>query len=143
MENVTPQVMVTPSDVSNSQIDGLKFNLDRYIKDKGNGLAPATLNAEIAGGGYVTPIIEEGRTRLEARDYETLYLEPRAGDPTRFALSVQCKSYGQNCLRSYFVDYDGSMHATAEPRPATADDPPPLRCEKITANCENIIWDPI
>ena len=143
MENVTPQVMVTPSDVSNSQIDGLKFNLDRYIKDKGNGLAPATLNAEIAGGGYVTPIIEEGRTRLEARDYETLYLEPRAGDPTRFALSAQCKSYGQNCLRSYFVDYDGSMHATAEPRPATADDPPPLRCEKITANCENIIWDPI
>ena len=46
--------------------------------------------------------------RLETRDYETLYLPPKAGDPNRFAISVLCKSYGENCLRSYFADYDGS-----------------------------------
>jgi hypothetical protein len=87
--------------------------------------------------------VEDGRTRLEARDYETLYFPPKEGDPNRFALSAQCKRYGQICLRSYFVDYDGSLHATGEPRPATADDPAPLRCENASSECEDIIWDPI
>ena len=143
MENVTAKVMVMPSDLSNSQIDLLKYSLDRYIKDKGNGLAPTTLNAEIAGAGYETPISEGGRTRLEARDYETLYWPPKAGDPSRFAISAQCKRYGEICLRSYFTDYDGSLHATGEPRPATADDPAPLRCERGASECEDIIWDPV
>ena len=143
MENVTAKVMVMPSDLSNSQMDFLKFNLDRYIKDKGNGLAPATLPGEIAGAGYETPIIEDGRTRLEARDYETLYLSPKAGDPSRFAMSAQCKRYGEICLRSYFVDYDGSFHATGEPRQATSADPAPLRCENANSECEDMIWDPI
>ena len=143
MENVTAKVMVMPSDFSNSQIDSLKFNLDRYVKDKGNGLAPPTLNAEIGGAGYENPISEGGRTRLEARDYETLYFPPRAGDSNRYALSARCKSYGQNCLRSYFVDYDGSMHAIAEPRAATADDPAPPRCEKGASECEDMIWEPM
>jgi len=144
MENVTAKVMVMPSDLSNSQMDFLKFNLDRYIKEKTNGLPPATLSADIDGStAYETPVVEDGRTRLEARDYETLYFPPRAGDPNRFALSAQCKRYGEICLRSYFVDYDGSLHATGEPRPATADDPAPLRCENASSECEDIIWDPI
>ena len=144
MENVTARVMVMPSDLSNSQMNFLKFNLDRYIKEKTNGLPPVTIHADVDGSAaYETPIVEDGRTRLEARDYETLYFPPRAGDPHRFALSAQCKRYGEICLRSYFVDYDGSLHATGEPRPATADDPPPLRCELASSECEDIIWDPI
>jgi hypothetical protein len=143
MENVTAKVMVMPSDFSNSEIDLLRLNLDRYIEDKGNGLAPATLKADFAGAGYEAPIIEDGRTRLEARDYETLYWPPKAGAPSRFAISAQCKRYGEICLRSYFADYDGSLHATGEPRPATADDPVPLRCEKGALECEDMIWDPI
>ena len=144
MENVTAKVMVMPSDLSNSQMDFLKFNLDRYIKAKANGLPPATINADIDGSAaYETPIVEDGRTRLEARDYETLYFPPRADDSNRFALSARCKRYGEICLRSYFVDYDGSFHATGEPRQATADDPPPLRCENARSECEDIIWDPI
>jgi hypothetical protein len=144
MENVTPKVMVMAGDLSNSQMGFLKFNLDRYIKEKTNGFPPATINADIDGSAaYEAPIMEDGRTRLEARDYETLYFAPTAGDPNRFALSALCKRYGQNCLRSYFVDYDGSFHATGEPRLATADDPAPLRCEKVATECEDIIWDPI
>ena len=143
MENVTAKVMVMPSDLSNSQIDLLRLNLDRYIEDKGNGSAPATLDANFAGGGYETPISEGGRTRLEARDYETIYWPPKAGDPSRFAISAQCKRYGEICLRSYFTDYDGSLHATGEPRQATAADPAPLRCENAISECQDMIWDPI
>jgi len=107
-------------------------------------LAPVTLNADAIGGlGHEMPTVEDGGTRLETRDFEMLYFPPKASDPNRFAISVRCKSYGQNCLRSYFADYDGSLHATGEPRQATAHDPAPLRCENANSECEDIIWDPI
>jgi hypothetical protein len=79
--------------------------------------------------------------RLETRDYETRYLPPRSGYATEFALSAQCKSYGLNCLRSYFADYDGNIHATSEPRQATAEDPLALRCEFVT-ECPEVDWVP-
>jgi hypothetical protein len=136
--------MVMPSDFSYSQINPLKLNIDLYIKNKGAGLAPATLNADAIGYlGYEEPIIEDGGTRMETRDFETLYLPPKTGNANRFAISVRCKSYGQNCLRSYFADYDGTVHATGEPRQATAADPAPLLCEKVTAECEDVIWGPL
>jgi hypothetical protein len=144
MENVTPEVMVMEGDFAYSQIGALKRNIEQYMKDKTNGVAPATLQAESIGSlGHEMPTIEDGGTRLETRDFEMLYWPPKAGDPNRFAISVLCKSYGQNCLRSYFADYDGSLHATGEPRQATANDPAPLRCEKVSGECEDIIWDPI
>ena len=144
MENVTPKVMVQEGDFFYLQIDALKRNIEQYMKDKSNGLAPATLNAEAIGSlGHEMPTIEDGGTRLETRDFEMLYLPPKPGDPKRFAISVQCKSYAQICLRSYFADYDGSIHATAEPRQATADDPAVFRCEKFFGECEDVIWDPI
>jgi len=144
MDNVTPKIMVMPSDFSYSQINPLKLNIDLYIKNKGAGLAPATLNADAIGYlGYEEPIIEDGGTRMETRDFETLYLPPKTGNANRFAISVRCKSYGQNCLRSYFADYDGTVHATGEPRQATAADPVPLLCEKVTAECEDVIWGPL
>ncbi len=92
MENVTAKVMVMPSDLSNSQMDFLKFNLDRYIKEKAMDWPPATINADIDGSAaYETPIVEDGRTRLEARDYETLYFprQSRRSEPVRPLSAVQ------------------------------------------------------
>src|SRR5579872_1228663 len=144
MENVTPKVMVEEGDFFYSQIEALKRNIEQYMKDKNNGIAPATLNAEAIGGlGHERPTIEDGGMRLETRDFETLYLPPKPEDPHQFALSVLCKSYGQNCLRSYFADYDGSIHATGEPRQATAKDPAFSRCERFFGGeCDDVIWDP-
>ncbi|MGB6675780.1 MAG: hypothetical protein WBE44_03710 [Terriglobales bacterium] len=144
MEKVTPKVMVQQGDFFYSQIEALKRNIEQYMKEKNNRMAPATLNAEAIGGlGHERPTIEDGGMRLETRDFETLYLPPEAGNPGQFALSVQCKSYGQNCLRSYFADYDGSIHATGEPRQATSQDPTFFRCERFFGECPDIIWDPI
>ena len=144
MHDVTPKVMVMPSDLPNSQFDSLKLNLDLYMKNKSNGVAPASLNTQIfPTPAFEPPIVEEGRTRLESRDYEILYLPPKAGEPSRFAISAQCKRYGEICLRSYLIDYDGSLHATGEPRQATADDPAPLRCENANSECGDVIWDPL
>jgi hypothetical protein len=145
MENVTPKVVVQQGDFFYSQIEALKRNIEQYIREKNNGVAPATLNAEAIGGlGHERPTIEDGGMRLETRDFETLYFPPKPGDPNRFAISVLCKSYGHNCLRSYFADYDGTIHATGEPRQATAEDPAFFRCERFfNGECPDIIWDPI
>jgi hypothetical protein len=48
-------------------------------------------------------------------------------------------SYGEDCLRSYFLDYDDIKHATAEPRPATAQDPGLLPCETAQV-CHDTVW---
>ena len=145
MENVTPKVTVQEGDFFYSQIEFLKRNIEKYMKDKTNGVAPPTLNADAIGSlGHEMPTIEDGGMRLETRDFEMLYLPPKPEDPHQFALSVQCKSYGQNCLRSYFADYDGSIHATGEPRQATAKDPAFSRCERFfDGECDDVIWDPI
>jgi len=59
--------------------------------------------------------------------------------PDSFAISAQCRTYGDGCLRSYFLDYDGIFHATSEPRPATAQDPALLSCEAAMV-CHDPIW---
>jgi len=143
-EDAVAKDMVRSNDLMYSQINFLKSNVERYMKDKNEGLAPATLNAEAIGGlGHETPSIEEDGMRLETRDYETRYFPPHAGNAKEFALSAQCKSYGLNCLRSYFADYDGSIHGTSEPRQATADDPLALRCEfAVGGECPDVDWFP-
>ena len=141
MENVTPRIMVLPSDRQYSQIDALKGNIESYIRNKGNGIAPATLNAEIMGAlGHEMPTIAEGGKRLETRDFVARYFGPKSGDAKSFAISVQCQSYAQNCVRSFFSDYDGTIHATGEPRQASADDPIPPQCENGFSECMDVAW---
>jgi hypothetical protein len=125
-----------------SQIDQMKKNIDLYLKDHGLAAAPDTLNAEIVGAdfGFEIPTVEDNGMRLRTKNFMTRYFPPQAGDPNRFALSVQCQSYGQNCLRSYFLDYDGVVHGTGEPRQATADDPPALECEQNDQRCQDVGW---
>jgi len=67
------------------------------------------------------------------------YFPPSGTPADTFAVSVQCMSYGEDCLRSYFLDYDDSKHATAEPRAATAQDPVLLPCE-TEQGCHDTVW---
>jgi hypothetical protein len=67
------------------------------------------------------------------------YFPATSETPDGFAVSVTCTSYGQECIRSYFLDYDGTVHATPEPRAATAQDPVLLPCEEEQA-CDDPVW---
>jgi hypothetical protein len=143
LENAVAKDTVRSNDLMNSQINFLKNNIARYTKDKNEGRAPTALSPGAIGDlGHERPSIEDDGLRLEIRDYETRYSPPRSNSPEQFALSARCKSYGLNCLRSYFVDYDGSIHATSEPRQATADDPLALRCEFAAGECPDVHWIP-
>jgi hypothetical protein len=125
-----------------SQIDQLKKNIESYLKDNGLPSAPEALNAQMVGTdfGFEVPTVEDNGMSLRTKNFVTRYFPPKAGDPNRFALSVQCQKYGQICLRSYFLDYDGVVHGTGEPRQATADDPPALECEQNDWPCKDVGW---
>jgi len=125
-----------------SQIDQVKKNIESYLKDHGLAATPDALNAEIVGTdfGFEIPTVEDNGMLLRTKVFVTRYFPPQAGGPNRFALSAQCQRYGQICLRSYFLDYDGVIHGTGEPRQATADDPPALECEQRDGPCEDVGW---
>ena len=71
--------------------------------------------------------------------YTIKYFLPPLGRPQDFAISAQCITYGDGCIRSYFLDYDGAAHATSYPRPATAQDSALLPCE-TTIPCHDPVW---
>ncbi len=75
--------------------------------------------------------------------YTISYFPPSASPDANFALSVQCINYGDGCLRSYFLDYDGKIHATSELRAATAQDAELLPCEAAAARYSSICNDPV
>jgi hypothetical protein len=83
-----------------------------------------------------TRVIHEPSDRL---CYKIEYFPPSGTASDAFALSVQCMSYGEACLRSYYLDYDDTKHATAEPRRATAQDPGLQPCETAQV-CEDTVW---
>ena len=78
--------------------------------------------------------------RMDARRgcYTISYSPASSGTPS-FAISAQCITYGDGCIRSYFLDYDGTVHATSEPRAATAQDSALLACE-TTIPCHDPVW---
>jgi hypothetical protein len=138
----SPYIKAATSEGRASEIEQLRANIEHYMKGRGLALAPLTLNAEAIGTtfGFQVPSLQDNGTRLEIKNYLFDYLAPGAGNPSGFAISAQCQSYGENCLRSYFVDYDGVVHATGEPRPATAEDPPALDCEQSDSPCQDVVW---
>jgi hypothetical protein len=72
----------------------------------------------------------------------TVEYSPNPSTPANtFSISMTCVSYGSGCIRSYLLDYDGKVYATAEPRPATAEDRGLLPCETVQV-CNDDVWTP-
>jgi hypothetical protein len=139
-ENAAPEIIVISGDRGYSQIGLLKNNIEHYMKYKNRGVAPAVLTPEIIGAfADETPAIDQSGTFMETKTFTYLY-SPKPGAPNQFAIWVQCQSYGQNCLRGYFLDYDGVIHGTGEPRLATREDPPALDCEILPSECKDVSW---
>ncbi len=140
--SITPShfIRAATSEQRFAEIDQLKTNIDHYMGEKVLTEAPPTLNAEIIGTtyGFYVPTIDTNGTSLEIKNYAITYFPPKAEKPSHYAISVQCQSYGKDCLRSYFMDYEGVIHGTGEPRQATADDPVALDCEASDAQCKGV-----
>jgi hypothetical protein len=77
--------------------------------------------------------VSEGPYRLE-------YFPPTAGPPNTYTISATCQSYGEACIRSFFLDQNGEIHETSEPRQPTAHDRLIPDCEKYSQTCRDIAW---
>jgi len=130
------------SEARQSEIWQLQRSIQQYMDEKHLTVAPLQLNAEMVGKEYGSevPRIQDDGITLEIQHYVFHYQRPRPGQPSQFAISVQCQSYGQDCLRSYFLDYGGILHATGEPRAATSRDPPAMDCEGSDTKCAGVDW---
>ena len=135
------RITVFSSDWTSSKIDGLRKKIEAHMRETPGGLAPAQLSPDIRGDfQYNTLSSDTSGTTLEVTNFVIRYLAPRTDAPNQFAISVQCQSYGDKCLRSYLLDYDGRIRATGEPRQATSNDPPALECEIMPSECQDVRW---
>jgi len=127
----------TMSEISASRVLILKYALDDYMKKNG-AAPPATLSALVDRpmGIQRAEIADATATLLNENVYVVRYLPPSSAHPNMFAISAVCRKYGEGCIRSYFLDFDGTIHGTGEPRPATPADPPVTRCETYGSDCQ-------
>lgn len=67
------------------------------------------------------------------------YDPPTEQTAGQFTASSECLAYGKDCIRSCFLDGFGFVHATGEPRAATAEDPRSSDCE-LEWSCRDDVW---
>lgn len=137
-EHLEPMLTEQPDDWSASRLLALGSSVRFAMKNKGMERPPSflselQLSTSPGEAGSALNTLNEG-------PYTVQYLAPRPGSSAGFALSAVCQSYGDKCIRSFFLDYDGDIHQATEPRPATTDDPLIPDCEKYAQGCRDVDW---
>jgi hypothetical protein len=135
--NYSPGIIESPNDFNASELFGFRTSVRTFMQNNG-GTPPksfATMSWEPwAGNATDDPNVR----RLGV--YEIRYIPPTSQDPTRYAVTSTCKSYGEGCLRSFLLNYDGEPHQTSEPRAAMPKDPLIPDCDKYAQTCRDIDW---
>ncbi len=88
----------------------------------------------------LSKISEYSRKMLTEGPYRFEYSPPAADAANAYTISAVCQSYGDACIRSFFLDQNGEIHETSEPRQPTADDPLIPDCERYAQSCRDIDW---
>jgi hypothetical protein len=93
-------------------------------------------------GSTPNPILQAAANsnRVEDHGYILDY-EPttdNSGKILHFNVTLRPKNFGEDAVRSYFMNDSGVIHATSEDRAATAGDPEAMTCESVIGEfCEN------
>jgi hypothetical protein len=135
-EHLDPMLTEQPDDWVASRVLALDSSVRFAMKNKGmerppSSLSELQLSTSPEEAGSSPNILNEG-------PYTVQYLAPPPGSSGGFALSAVCQSYGDKCIRSFFLDYDGDIHQATEPRPATTHDPLIPDCEKYAQGCRDV-----
>jgi hypothetical protein len=136
-ENLEPLIAEEPDDFFASKVFSLRLEIKSFMKNSGGGQPPSSLSQL----GPAAPNEQTADPDSRREDpYVLKYLPPRKDDPGRYAVSADCQSYGDACMRSFLLDYDGEVHQTAEPRPANKQDPLIPDCDKFAQTCRDVDW---
>jgi hypothetical protein len=135
--NYSPGIIETPNDFSASELFGFRSSVRIFMQN--NGRKPPESFAKISWEQWAGNATDDPNVR-RLGVYEIQYIPPTSQDPTQYAVSSTCKSYGEGCLRSFLLNYDGEAHQTSEPRAATPQDPLIPDCDKYAQTCRDIDW---
>jgi hypothetical protein len=138
LEHLEPMLTEQPDDWAASRVLALGSSVRFAMKNKGMEQPPSSLtelqlSTSPEEAGSSPNILNEG-------PYTVQYLAPPPGFSGGFALSAVCQSYGDKCIRSFFLDYDGDIHQATGARPATTHDPLIPDCEKYAQGCRDVDW---
>ena len=133
-----PSVVPTPVESQDDlQMSGIFYLRDviRLFMRTNGGTPPVMLSKmpEFSDKSAYNETLTGGHYRLE-------YFPPAVGAADKYMISAVCQSYGDICLRSFFLDQNGEIHETSEPRQPTAEDPLIPDCEKDAQTCRDIDW---
>ena len=135
-EKLVPLIAEEPNDFLASNVFTLRLEINSYMKNRGEGQPPSSLS-ELGAGSPNGQGTNADSRRVDP--YVLKYFVSR-GNGKGYAISAECQSYGNACMRSFFLDYDGDVHETAEPRPASAQDPLIPDCYKYGQTCRDVDW---
>jgi hypothetical protein len=135
--NYSPGIIETPDDFNASELFGFRSQAQMFMQD--NGGKPPESFAAISWQPWAGNATADPNVR-RVGVYEIQYIPPTSQPPTQYAVSSRCKSYGEGCLRSFLLNYDGEVHQTSEPRAATPQDPLIPDCDRYGQTCRNIDW---
>jgi hypothetical protein len=129
-----PRLVETADDFQSSRILSLREEIRLFMRTNA-GTPPETLSkmSQYADQSANGETLTEGPYLLE-------YIPPVADAPNAYMISATCQSYGDGCIRSFFLDRTGEIHETSEPRQATAQDRMIPDCEKYAQTCRDIDW---
>lgn len=137
-EHLEPLLTDQPDDLSTSRLLSLRASIRFSMKNKSLKQPPLSLS------NLTLSVPAEELTKnpdiFQEGPYTVKYLGPSGDDADRFAISAVCQHYGDACIRSFLLAYDGEVHQTVEPREATAQDPLIPDCEKHFQGCRDVDW---
>src|SRR5258708_2413911 len=137
LTKLVPEIRVFP-DVGSSKLLGLKLAIEDLMK-RNSGRPPLSFAALVdqPRGIQRWEMADSTGMVLNESPYSVRYLAPTTARPDSFAISATCSRYGDGCIRSYLLDFDGAIHGTAEPRPATSKDAVVTHCELYGSACDD------
>ncbi len=132
--SVVPTLVESQDDLQMSGILYLRDVIRLFMRTNG-GAPPEMLSKmrEFSDKSAYNETLTGGHYRLE-------YFPPAAGAANTYMISAVCQSYGDICIRSFFLDQNGEIHETSEPRQPRAEDPLIPDCEEDAQICRDIDW---
>ncbi|MGB8522863.1 MAG: hypothetical protein WCD43_07850 [Candidatus Acidiferrales bacterium] len=79
-------------------------------------------------------------TKFQSAYFVLEYFPPLSEGSDQFSMAENCAYYGTDCLRSFLYESSGDIHATAEPRAATHNDPLVSPSCLVQAKCPSLVW---
>jgi hypothetical protein len=122
-------------------VDHISRSTRNFMKKHDLVRAPDSIQEALADDDSPNICSHAGETSKEEWTHTRYAIQysPSSDVPSSFAISATCREYGSRCIRSYYQDFDGTIHGTPEPRPATAQDPPVSSCE-LDSPCKDGVW---